>query len=133
MPLLLMHPGLTLTCLLGKGVWFLFFQVITYVLLPSSPEPDFTVFFFPRDSEPEKKNRKPKFSSSPKKGKKRNWFEKKIAIFSSRFFFRLNPEGKKKPLKFVLPSYFFGRPTVLYVITWKKKTIPHYIFQTNRL
>ena len=31
----------------SKGVSFLFFQVITYVLLPSSPEPDFTVFFFP--------------------------------------------------------------------------------------
>ena len=39
----------------GKGVWFLFFPVITYFLLPSSPEVDFTVFF---SLGMEKKNRK---------------------------------------------------------------------------
>ena len=80
-------------------------------------------FFFPRDSEPEKKNRKPKLSSSPKKGKKRNWFEKNCDFFVT-VFFPAKSRGKKKPLNFVLPSYFFGRPTVLYVITWKKKPYP---------
>ena len=80
--------------------------------------------FFPSGFGAGKKNRKPKLSSSPKKGKKRNWFEKNCDFFVTVFFFRLNPEGKKKPFKFVLPSYFFGRPTVLYVITWKKKPYP---------
>ena len=61
-----------------KGVWFLFFQVITYVLLPSSPEPDFTVFFSLGIRSRKKKNRKPKLSSSPKSGKKGNWLGKKL-------------------------------------------------------
>ena len=44
-------------------------------------------FFFPRDSEPEKKkNRKQKLSSTPKKWKKGSGL-RKTGIFSSRFFF----------------------------------------------
>ena len=77
-------------------------------------------FFFPQDSEPEKKNRKPKLSSSPKKGKKRKWFEKKCDFFVT-VFFPAKSRGKKKTVKILLPSYFFGRPTVLYVITGKIK------------
>ena len=44
-------------------------------------------FFFPSGfGAGKKKTRKPKLSSSPKKGKKRNWFEKNCDFFVTVFF-----------------------------------------------
>ena len=107
----------------SKGVWFLFFPVITYILLPSSAEADFTGFFFRRDSGLEKKNRPLNLISSPNQGKKANLLRIYSSFIPKRFFFfpAKIPREKKKPLKYPLPSYIFGRSTVLYVITWKNK------------
>ena len=47
--------------------------------------------------------------------------EKINLICPAAFFFLPKPDGKKKPLKNLLPSYLLDRSTLLYVITRKKK------------
>ena len=67
---------------LYKGGCFFFLTIITYFLLPSSPEVDFTDFFFPRDGKKKpptkfdlqisaetEQNRLPIWLYSPKLGK----------------------------------------------------------------
>ena len=44
--------------------------------------------------------------------------------FSPGGFFFPKPEGKKKTENCLLPTDFFGRPTLSYVITRKKKPTP---------
>ena len=106
----------------SKGVWFLFFPVITYVLLPSSPMADFTGFFFPSGFGVGKKNRQLNWISTPNQGKKQTCLGFIHDFFRHGFFFSDEiPRENKKPLKYLLPSYFLGGSTVLYVITWKNK------------
>ena len=45
---------------------------------------------------------------------------RKIIEYPMRFYFS-ETRGKKNPLNNLLPSYFLGRPILLYVITWKNK------------
>ena len=83
----------------GKGVWFYFFPVITYNLLPSSLEDDFTVFFFPSGSGGvKKKNRQPNFVSKPKLEKIHAFWGLIMTFFCHGFFFSPEiPREKKEP------------------------------------
>ena len=105
----------------GKGGSF-FLLVITYHLLPTSPEWLFSVLF-PRM---EKKRRRdltsaihwPKFKIKLRKYKK---VRLDLTFCFPPCFFR--PEGKKTEKSF-LTTYFWSPPSHLYVIPIKQKTIP---------
>ena len=115
----------------------LFFRGSNILLFLPSPEVDFTVFF------PSGAKKKPPtkliIRPSAEMGKKTStnfdfwhkiWqkmpiFSGKNAIFSMRFFFLPNPEGKEKTVKFG-PSFIYFCTTNSFICYYreKKKTIP---------
>ena len=79
-------------------------------------------FFFPSGFGVGKKNRQLNWISTPNQGKKQTCLGFFHDFFRHGFFFSDDiPRENKKPLNYLLPSYFLGRSTVLYVITWKNK------------
>ena len=108
-----------------KGVLFLFFHVITYALLPTSTESDFSVFFFPR-VEKKKRTEFLKFERSQKKSCPYNL--KKMSHFQIflRFFFsipRFPREKKNGKICSYLPTCTSHRRNYM-LLPGNKKTIP---------
>ena len=93
----------------------MFIPVITYALLPFSAEAKFTYYF---GIPSWKKRPSSKLDRYPQLRAKKKPVYIKLVIFHQDFVF--NQISREKICK-MIPSYFFDRPTVLYVITWKNK------------